>query len=357
MSKRKKRKDGRVEMKITIGRDINGKPIRKAFYGATERECKAKIKAYWQGEYKPTYSDITLAEWADKWLETYKAGKVKYSTLITTYQNPVNNHIKPYFKQARLKDIRRVDIERFLQSKANLSEATLHKIKLTLRGIFESAVENDIIPKNPAKSIKPVSNAPKKEKRAYSLEEARQFISFCKTHPDGLAPIIMIKAGLRRGELLALKWSDIDFKEMTIDVNKAVKKTASGYAIGEPKNEASKAAVPFDDELKELLLASRGIGFVFGKNGTFYDPDSWHKNVYKKLMLDYAEWCAENGKECRLLNPHELRHTCGSLVYKATRDIFITSKIMRHSDVQTTAKIYVHEDLETKREAILATFG
>ena len=128
-------------MKITIGRDINGKPIRKAFYGATERECKAKIKAYWQGEYKPTYSDITLAEWADKWLEI-KKGKVKESTYESTYRNAVDVHIKPYFKNARLKDIKPIDIEKFFKAKAHMSASSLSKMRITLGSMFESAVDN-----------------------------------------------------------------------------------------------------------------------------------------------------------------------------------------------------------------------
>jgi integrase len=356
LSKRKTRKDGRVEMKITIGRDINGKPIRKAFYGATERECKAKIKAYWQGEYKPTYSDITLAEWADKWLEI-KKGKVKESTYESTYRNAVDVHIKPYFKNARLKDIKPIDIEKFFRAKAHMSASSLSKMRITLGSMFESAVDNELISRNPVKPVKPVSKQKKAEKRAYTMEEARQLIEFCKTHADGLHAIMLLKTGLRIGEMLALQWSDVDFKNMTITVSKAVTRLASGREISSAKTDASNDTIPFDDELKELLWPRRGVGWVFSDKGTYFDYTVWLQRVYNKLMRDYKAWCEEKNKPCRILTPHELRHTYGSLIYNATRDIYITSKLMRHSNISTTSKVYVHEDIGTKRDAIAAAFS
>lgn len=363
-TKEKTRKDGLIEKKKTIGKTLDGKPIRKSFYGHSGREIEAKFQEYLKNsnsEYVEVNKLITLKEWADRWLATYRAG-TKAITYNNTYRSPIENHIKPYFKDRRLAALRPLDIQQFANHIMDKSESIVSKCSMIIKAMFEDAVENGIIASNPARKIKFVSNYESKEKRAYSKREARHFIAFAKrymnSNPEGgAAPIIMIKAGLGRAEVIALDWErDIDLKNQTLTVNKSVSETNGKIEIGNPKTKARKATVPFDDELKHVLLSiprKEETSLVFSnKHIKVHSPSNWSRRHYAKYVNAYDAHCKKKGYSMRALEPHELRHTFGSLIYEATKDIYITSKLMRHSSIDITAKIYVHESMDTKRKAL-----
>ena len=349
----KKRKDGSYEKKITVGHDKDGKPIRKAFYGHSIKEIDAKIKEYHKQEFYGTVDrSITLAEWADQWLETYKEGNVRANTYETTYRISVDK-IKKYFRNAKLAAIRPIDIQEFFNSMSVLSQSALDKLKITLRAIFETAIENELIIRNPVKrSIKPKSDNKSDAKRAYTRDEAIDLVKFAKSHKDGASVITILKTGLRRGELCGLKWSDVDLKSCTINVRQSVTLVHGNPRLSDPKSETSKREIPFDDELKSVFMSiprNLHCEFVFASpRGMMMNPDNWKQRIYDGFMADYKL----HNPEARILNPHELRHTFGTFLYEATNDIYITSKIMGHSNPNVTAKIYVHEQRETKQAAI-----
>lgn len=343
----------RPQVKITIGHKADGTPIRKTFYGTSKRAAKAKAEEFIkQSAYGTVDRKITLAEWADKWLATYKDGNVRANTYETTYRVSVDK-IKAYFRNARLADIRPIDIQTFFNSMSGISQSGLDKLRITLKAIFTTAIENELIVRNPVqKSIKPKSDKKPDEKRAYTHEEAADIVRFAKTHRCGAAIITILKTGLRRGELLGLKWSDIDFKTNTINVKRSVVMVGGSVKECEPKTESSKREIPFDEELKSVLLSvprKLHCEFVFSSSrGKMMHPDNWSQREYAKFMEDYAAF----NPKARILNPHELRHTFGTFLCEATGNIHITSKIMGHANPNITSKIYVHDSLKSKQDAI-----
>ncbi len=154
-----------------------------------------------------TPTTVTFEQWANNWLTTYKEGSVRDVTLERSYKGPLDKHIIPYFGRMRLSEVRPVHVQRFFQAKAGYSYSQQHKLKLILSDIFERAMENDLISKNPAKRIKLSKSADDriKAKQAYTYDQAQIFVSFARRHPFGVGPIILIKTGMRLGELLALK--------------------------------------------------------------------------------------------------------------------------------------------------------
>jgi integrase len=353
------KKKSLVEIKVEIGRSLDGKAIRKSFYGHTKKEAKDKADAYLKKrQYGEIDERITLAAWADKWLDAYKSN-LRQISYDKTYKYIIDSHIKPYFKDARLATIRPIDIQEFFKSKADYSISMVDKIRVVIKSLFNAAIENDLVIKSPVGAGKIYSRKAQKPRRAYTEAEARDIINFAKTHRFGAAIIIMLKTGLRRSELLALRWQDIDLKNKTLSVKLSVSVSAGGISIGPPKTPASMATLPIDDELKSVFQSiPRMIGerdYVFHKNdGNVLNPDVWEASQYRAFMRDYKVYYMKEhgGKEPKILTPHELRHTFGSLIYEATRDIYITSKMMRHTDISVTAKIYVHEQMDTKREAV-----
>ncbi len=346
----------RIQIKITIGKNSDGTLARKSFYGRTKKEANAKAQKYLrENTFAPVDRKITLAEWAEKWLEVYKQGNVSEITYQNSYCNPVYQHIIPYFQNAKLIDIKQIDIIDFFNTKKEYSKSTLNKLKITLSSMFNAAIDNDLIVKNPVKNVQVSSQQEPGKKRAYTKEQVEKIIEFAKEHDDGAEIIVLLKTGLRRGELLALRWEDIDFQNNLISVRMSLAETGSGVTIGPPKTKASMADIPFDNDLKKVLMGlPRSIsGYVFpNTKDKLRSPTGWHKRGYRRFMIDMQK----EFPDIPVLSPHELRHTFGSLVYEATKDIYITSKLMRHTDINVTAKIYVHESLDTKRTAIISVF-
>lgn len=347
----------RIQIKITLGKSLDGTPIRKSFYGRTKKEANAKAQEYLRDNtFAHVDKKITLNEWAEKWLEVYKRDNVSEITFQNSYYSPVHTHIIPHFLNARLADIKSIDIRNFFNSKSHYSKSILNKLKISLNAIFETAIENDLIIKNPVKNVSVVSKKESKEKRAYTKEEAEKVIEFAKTHKNGAPIILMLKTGLRRSELVALRWGDIDFTNDLISVNMSVAETKYGLTIGPPKTKASMADIPFDSDLKRVLInLPRSIsGYVFPNTfDKINNPTTWYNRTYATFMRDMQEAYPD----IPILTTHELRHTFGTLVYEATQDIYITSKLMRHSDINVTAKVYVHESMDTKRDAIMKIFN
>ena len=234
---------GMYEYKATIGKDFRGKPIRKSFYSSKSIEdAKAKAQQYIieqevadrTGE-TLIRSNYTFGQWAEKWLETYKKPTVSENTYLLTYKNCVDKHLIPYFGAADLTDIRSVDVQKFFNEKQKtLSESMLDKLRMTLYGIFDTAVDNDLCYKNPIKGIKYVSQTEKHEKHVYTDSEIAAAKSFFKD--DLPEAFVILETGLRRGELCGLMWTDIDLDALTLTVNRSIAdKRGGGIEIRPPK--------------------------------------------------------------------------------------------------------------------------
>lgn len=343
------------ECKITIGRDITGKPIRKSFLSKISKaDAKKKAEAYkvqkaaemMVGEV--VTDEQSLSRWADQWLEAYKSGRE--DATYSSYERPIRLYIKPYFGDTLLKDIYPISIRNFYASlPAGRSQSFYHKVYLSLNGLLESAVENNKIRRNPHRGIEPTKGKPPAVKRTYTQDERDKLLAAAQTHSDGIDIILLLTLGLRREELLALRWEDIDLIHKSVKIDKAVKITRNGGAvIGSTKNEASIRVLPIMDDLAAYLSRYQRTGYVCcAPSGGSWNPNTWAQRYYNPLMEQIC-----NSLHLPVLNPHELRHTCGTLLYQATGDIYAVSKYLGHASIEITAKIYVHSNLESLRKAV-----
>lgn len=341
-----------IEVKISLGKDMTGKRIQKSFYGRSKGETREKAE-----EYKAQYSkgetvnkNISFTEWSEKWLKTYKEKNIKSSTYKFKYTSFLETHLKPYFKQVKIANISQIDIQNFINAKSEFSKDTQKRYVYILKAIFESAVDNDIIYKNPVKNIVLKSGVSKNEKLTYTQAEVDKIIEFAKSHKYGAAIIVFLKTGVRRGELLALQWKDIDFENNIINIQRAVADIpVNGIlkpVIEENSNETKNhdRQIPFNDMVREVLLKIEKTNeFVFpNQKGEINSPNNYSRRQYaffmKELQKEYPE--------IKKLSPHELRHTCGTLLYESGVDLRIIQKIMGHADLKTTSEIYIHDNID-----------
>jgi len=147
------RKDGRWEYKLCIGVDCDGKIIRKSFYGKTKSEAKQKGRDFLSDNTPKVEKSMTVGQWAIQWLENYKKDKIEYGS-YRNHEMYVNNHIIPVIGQYKLDQVKPVHIEKLLHDRKDLSASALKHIKITLNGIFETALDNNLCLTSPMRKIK-----------------------------------------------------------------------------------------------------------------------------------------------------------------------------------------------------------
>ena len=368
-----------VEIKRKFGTNPDGSPRRRSFYGKTKAQAEAayeealrELHIQEAAEYRDSHgdSDITFKEWADKWL-SLKWGSVREISYSTSYEAPTENKLIPMFGKRKLKDITKSELQMYINSKSRYSFSELANLKLCLKQIFQSAADENLISKNPAQNLKLPKNTTDRViiKRAYTYDQARIVIDFAKTHKYGIDILLMLKAGLRRSELLILpfRFTDeltggIDIDNDMIRIRQSVAESKYGIEISPCKSKRSMRNVPIDSELHEIIAAMSNKIDYNGKTydrryivssgyGNFYYPTSY-KRRYSKFMDDFQEYCKKNGLDIPALTPHELRHSFGSILYERGVDIVTISKLMGHANVQTTVGLYVHDNEDLNRQAI-----
>lgn len=349
---------GLYEVKVTIGKDFDGRLIRKSFYSTVSKaDAKAKAEQYKidHAVYEatgamPTPSATTFEKWANKWLETYKKGVVKDHTYNFTYKSNIDKYLIPYFGKAHIADIQQIDVQQYfnvIRSEAGepLAKSTLDKHKLILKSMFDAAIDNDLCYKNPVKNIKFQHVSDATIKNVWTREQAEKAEKYAR-RVWRLDIVLYLNTGLRRSELLGLKWSDIDFKENTLHVQRAVVQTKGKIVIDRPKSATSDRIVPFSADFGRYLKKFESDNeYVMGTNGVM-SPSSYAKD-FSEFM---KKLCAT--AKVPILTPHELRHTYGTLKREEGVDIYTIQKVMGHADISITADIYVHNDIDVLKKQL-----
>jgi integrase len=381
-------KDGNYSKRITVGRDQStGKQKRITVTGKTQAEVrskaqKARLEAE-QGIYKDP-SKITVKEWLLKWLEVYAKPAVKLSTFIS-YEGYINNHLIPAFGGMQLFSLRADTIQGFYNGKmengrrdkalnektgeleikaGGLSAKTIRNLHNMLHKAFGQAYKNGLVLTNVIDLVAP-PRAVKAEMRVLTLLEQRTLLEQTKEHRLGIVVILGLGTGMRIGEMLALKWKDIDFNKNLLQVRHTINRLKSyegdaktEIVLGEPKTEKSRRTIPLDDilierlkehkknQLSERLKAGKAYvnqDFLFTNElGAPVEPRTY-QDIFQKLVKQAG---------ISNVNIHALRHTFATRALEAGIPAKIVSEILGHSTVAITLDLYSHVSVDTKREAI-----
>jgi integrase len=358
-----KLKNGRYMGKIQLGRKPDGKPNRISVYGKTRGEVSEKLITIAHQAIEGSYNiqkGITLGEWIKRWLRDYKAINLKPRT-YDTYETQIQTHIIPSIGNIKLKDLKTAQLQQFIntkyQSGKGLSPATLRKIYNIVNAALKQAQLNDLIIKNPAEGVE-LPRLKQKSIRAFTAEEQNQFLSAARNMDMYPAFLIALNTGLRMGELLALTWNDIDFKNRTINVDKNImvvrnrEKTAkTNYKIivqDTPKTDASTRKIPMTEKvmitfIEQKLKCMPGCDLVFpSRKNTLITPRNFERSFVTAAKKAGIYDC----------NTHTMRHTFATRCFEKGIPIKIVSKWLGHSKVSHTLDIYTHIMSVLENEAI-----
>lgn len=356
------------EVKVTIGKSFDGSLIRKSFYSTVSKaDARAKAEQYKISQAVQEITGETLLEssmtfetWARKVLASLK-GTVKDNTYNLTYRNSIENHLIPYFGRHGIASIKQIDIQQYFNSKGQeLTLETLKKHKMALNRIFESALLNGIISRNPCACIKLKSSVSRAEKHIYTKEQCALVLQCAAGHRYGLGVYLMLSYGLSRSELLGLRWEDFDVENMVLHICRGVTDVQDAVTgrmrveIGEPKNDFRRRNIPLSTEATELLR-SRPNGSVYiicNSKGEVCSPRTWSRRHYDVFMQEMHEAFREQGMDVPILTPHELRHTRASIWVNDGENIFAVADVLGHADLKMLRKRYAHSDVESTRKLL-----
>ncbi len=370
------RRDGRIAVQVYIGRDEANKRKYKTVYGVTQKEADEKalqIKIAMRKGLDVSAERDTFGDWAERWLRV-KATEVSNGR-ADSYRNAIA-HLNKALGGVQITKIRTADLQDIISSLAERNpttkkptgKGTLLIVKGTARQIFDLAISNRVLDYNPALSVKIPQSAPQEHRRALSSEEQGWVLS--TPHRAQRAAMIMMYAGLRRGEIVPLTWSDIDLNSRTISVNKAVEEIGGKFIIKPyTKTAAGMRTIDIPSRLADFLREEKreSIYVCVTARKTMHTESSW-KRLWESYLTDlnlrYGEFSAFEKrpkskyapKHIKLkiprITPHWLRHTFATILYLSGVDILTAKEQMGHADIKTTLQIYTHLDAVHKRKSM-----
>ena len=292
---------------------------------------------------------MTLGDWIPMYLTSYKLNTVRPDSYYTLQM--VAGKIPQHLQEMELRDVRPMHLQQFVNEFGlTASKSYMDKMHVMLKSLFQAAQENDLCEKNPALHLK-CPRIKEKPRETFTWDEVRKILAFAVTYEPqrtALGIMTMLLTGLRRGELLGLKDSDIT--DTTLTVNRAVYLEMHQACVieHEAKTEKSLRTVPLLPELAYRLqhLSHNGEFLFSTKNGTLLHPRNFTRD-YDKFFRDLRE--AE--PDVRRLSPHSCRHTFGTLTREAGADIRVVQELLGHTDIKTTAR-YSHVYLGEMNTAV-----
>lgn len=356
------RKDGRWEGRCVIGYDDKGLPVTKNVLAKTKGECATKLTQLRETLKEPAPDQpkpgLLLADWLDHWYQGYKKQNLRPNTQMS-YERRIYQHIIPALGQLRLDKLTTGDIQTFYTDLKKtgrllrtelygdgLSDQTIRGIHTTLHAALDKAVEENLIFRNPADTCRLPSAKPR-EMKVLEPEEIQRLL--IQAREDGCYELLLLElsTGLRRGEICALQWDDLNMNTGALQVERQVHRIRGELAVSPPKTKAGRRTVLLPLPVLNVLKAYRtscSSRWMFPspvKEDSPMDPAAVRKRL--STILKRAD--------CKSLRFHDLRHTFATASLEHGMDIKTLSTVIGHVSSSTTLNIYAHVTDEMQRTA------
>ena len=355
------RKDGRWEGRIVVGYNEKSLPITKSVTAKTKTECAAKLEKLKEQYGRVTEKikpDMPFGEWIDFWYQTY----CRHTLRITTkgeYENRIYNHIIPGIGKIPLNKLSQSDLQQFYAKEKTggrklhtqtlgkgLSDRMIRAIHANCRTALQRAVQDGLIRTNPAVGCK----LPPKKAREMQVLTQNEILRFLhQAKEEGYYELFLLElgTGMRRGEILALKWSDLNFTTGELHIERQVYVIKGESIISVPKTKASVRTVILPPSLVNVLAQYKQAvdsDWMFPSpldSSKPRNPSSVRKRL--QLILERAG--------CKRVRFHDLRHTFATMALEHGMDVKTLSATIGHISSATTLDIYSHITDTMQRQA------
>lgn len=349
------RKDGLYTARFT---DKHGK--RQQHYFKKLQECRNWLA---DAQFNDEHGNVlqgenpTVDAWYKYWIDNVKGDNIRYNT-NRNYNERYEKNIKPLIGGMLLKDIKTLHCQNVLNQMAvHYSNSVIEHSRLVMWAMFDSALENGLLEKNPvSKSVKCTSGKKPKETRVLTKEEQKKFLKTVEGTGNYNQYALILQTGLRAGELIGLRWSDVDFESKVLHIRRTMecRNSSLGWKVGEPKTSNGFRDIPLTKEAIVILKNQReknkqlkvipmefSDSVFLGKDGT-----PIKNNAYDTNLLYY---CGKAG--IPRFSMHALRHTFATRCIESGMRPKTLQIILGHSNIGITMNLYVHvTDDEKSRE-------
>lgn len=286
----------------------------------------------------------TVDAWYKYWLDNIKGDNIRYNTK-RNYNERYEKNIKPFIGDMLIKDVKPLHCQNILNQMAKRYSNGVIKIsRLVIWMLFDSAVENELISKNPVtKSVKCTSGREAKQMRALTIEEQKLFLNTVKDSKYYNQWAFILQTGLRQGEMVGLRWSDIDLKNRVLHVCRTMEYRKGMWRIGEPKTKNGIRDIPLTQEavsiLKSQKIKMRALKIipVEYSDMVFLCEDGTPIKSYDSGLYYYC-----NKAKMERFSMHVLRHTFATRCIEFGMRPKTLQTILGHSNINITMDIYVH---------------
>jgi len=339
----------------------NGK--RKTFYGKTKSEATEKLeraKLDLRQGIHATGSHETVGQYMERWLENiYRLRLIRESTYLT-YWERLRAQILPSLGHIKLTKLLPEQLEDFYAKKLQegLAIRTIQNLHSLIRKALSDAVRRNLIARNPCSLIE-LPSAPKYEPQALTTEQAQVLISAVKHHWLRIPILMEIITGMRSGEILGLKWQDINFEVEILHINRTLHyKAKRGYFEGPPKTKSSERIIPLPSLLIEVLQSHRarqhekclqqGISWE-DRDLVFCNRRGGYLNI-TNVRVEFQTLCRKAGLP--RLRPHDLRHSAATILAALGIHPRVVQDLLGHSKVEMTMNVYTKSLLSERKKAL-----
>lgn len=365
----RKRSDGRWEGRYTAGYDPQtGKRIIKNVLGKTQGEVKEKLKKALEEtnslDVSRAADEYTVASWLRMWYELYAKPNVRTAT-ANRYELIIEKYTIPRIGNVKLKKLTTRHLQKLYKElleggrihigksqDKGLSTTTVHSVHLMLHAALDRAVKERLIPRNPCEDC--IVPKPRKlDMKVLSPEQIGAYLEAAQRRE--MLPMFYLElvSGLRKGELVALRWDDLDVQSRTISVSRQYVRNPDGsLELTRPKTENSVRLVSIPQAGVDLLIQEHerhpDSPYLFPSplTGEMYHPDSvvnLHKKILKDAGLEHFRF-------------HDLRHTFATTALQNGVDVKTVSSMLGHFDAGFTLRTYTHATRQ-KQDAAAQTMG
>jgi integrase len=350
--------EGRWRASVNLGFKA-GKRSRKLLSGRTRAEVAEKLNAVLSSVHQglPVNTErVSVGQFLETWLEQAARPKVRPKT-FRVYEQLVRLHLKPGFDRIPLGKLSARHVDQFLGAKATagLSARTLQFLHAVLRSALNQALKWDMVSRNVATLVASPS-VTRRDVSPYNGQEARTLLSVLSGDRLEAVYTVALAVGLRQGEILGVRWADVDFEAGELHVRTQLQRIDGKLQLVEPKRD-SRRTVPLPavlittlqahrerQEVEKALAGSRWVdtGLVFTTRvGAGIDQRTLLKHYDGVIRLSGL----------RRIRFHDLRHTCASLLLAQGVQMKVIQEILGHADIRVTMNLYGHLFPESKRAA------
>ncbi|WP_432071544.1 site-specific integrase [Streptomyces wuyuanensis] len=354
-----KRKDGRYQAAVYVLQP-DGTRARKFAYGKTWAECDAKRRELLdkvdQGVPVPTKS-AKLSEWLPYWLENIIKPRRKRTT-FAKYEVHVRLYLVPMLGSKRLESLSVADVRRFLvQLEKKTTTATAKESHRVLRTALTAACREELVTRNVATLVEPPS-VDAREMSPWSLDETLDFLGAARKDPLYAAFVLAIALGFRRGEIVGLRWENLDLDKREIRVRTQRQRVRGEAYEDDPKGRRRKQTLPLPaiciaplrwQRMRQAAQRDRA-GAAWNETGYVFTTRTGQPIEPRNLYRSFTRVADSAG--LRVIRLHDARHGCATLLTAAGVAPRVVMEILGHSQIAVTMNVYTHVVQDTQREAV-----